>query len=266
MDSSSSFSSTNSVVTSVGSFFGKEACHVCKRAATETVKIHACKFCGKTVCGDHSLRKRDLSEQVPRARICDKCHKDIIGAGVKGERKAEMKCLKRQLEDFHRNVERRSQDLTSKRDKITEKRAELTSLQSSSEASVSSIKSQLEELSFHLQSQRQTLSHIKDAVRISQLNVKSLKESISEKRAVLETTSRDIFTLASQLPEYEKSIQRGNENLTKRVTKSEASRLLCSKCNPNFSRMMISSAIKQAKNRSMSRGHEVKSCKPCTLM
>ena len=264
MDFNDVRSTASSVIKSVSSFVGKEVCHLCRRAVADGASLHSCKFCGKVVCNQHSTRKKDLSEQVRQARICDKCHKDVISAEIRGEHKADVKRLRRELEDVLEEVSRRSEDFDQKSALVTAKRSELSSLTVHRSSQLTALSSDLENVQLQSASLRSSVSQTKDAVRLFQLSLHATGKKAGEKQAEISALVHDNEVIAGQIPEIEEKVRMQRRIAAQYIGLPRANRTLCGKCRVKLEKKLMAKVINGPKERTGGLHH--KFCEGCACM
>lgn len=263
MDNSQTGSNRGSVLSGPPSVLGRGSCHICTKNGLESVcSLHSCKFCAKVVCSDHSTRRRDLSEQVRQARLCDQCHRDIVCAGVRGECAAEIKLRRRQLQDLRDSVSRRSEDLEVKNSSISTKRSELDQYNSYRATEVVSLARSLADAQRHSTSQQQSLAHTKEAVRVARQSLMRLQERKCEKQAAADSLQADIDAATEQVPEFERKIRAGEQSLMQFFSESMALGMLCPKCKQRFLHEILQKRLVHQKVR----GQTHKFCEACACM
>ena len=259
MDATST-KSTSMISTS--SYLGREACHICQRTSEGTITIHACKFCGRIVCGDHSKHRRDLSSQVPNARICDKCYSNTVCAGVSDHLKAELQTLKRQLEDQRTTMERRVSDLAGKEELATTMRGRLEEVQRTAEIRRKEGEAKVMAARAQAQACSSTVKRLRNAVDVSRSGIRKLKETICEKKAQQDAVNREASLLLTDMPQFEEAHRRVRDRLTQYWSKSMVLREFCSNCQGRFRLKQASSTLSRTR---ASRPHGNKVCAQCSL-
>lgn len=243
----------------------QEHCHLCKGEYESQLPLHVCKFCGLLVCAEHSLRRRALSEQVMFARICDKCHKDIIGAGVKGEKKAALKCLRKQLNADNSKYSLKAADLSLKSDQLASLRIQLTTQCAHKDQVEVSLRDRLREASARTEEKRREVRERQEEVEGLSQKMRTRNEELSTKKAEITIVKGEIAKLSAQMPELEQSLAQATQRLQRQMNKSEAIRIFCSVCNPKFQHMMVGTeSMRESRKVPRPQGSEV--CKKCICM
>lgn len=240
-------------------------CHLCKQASGPQSALHVCKFCGLLVCASHSLRRRALSEQVALARICDKCHKDIIGAGVKGEKKAALKCLRKQLQADQSKYALKTTDLSFKSDQLTTLRTQLAAQLTHKEGVEAELSDRLQEARQRTEAKRKEVREREEVVLGLRQRVRAKEEKLNTKQAEVTIVKGEIAKLSGQMPELEQSLAQATQRLQRQMNKSDAIRIFCPVCNPKFQHMMVG-AEAQRESRRAPRPDGSKVCKKCACM
>lgn len=247
---------------STSSYLGKEACHICQRTCEGATTIHACKFCGRIVCGDHSKHRRDLSSQVPQARICDKCHSNIVCAGVSDHLKAELQSLKRQLEDLRATMDRRLSDLTGKEEAAVAARNRLEEVRRTAEVRRKEAETKVLAARAQAQACSGTVKRLRNAVDVSRSGIRTLKETICEKKAQQDSVNREASLLLTDMPQFEEAFRRAQDRQTQYWSKSTVFREFCSHCQGRFRLKLTSSTLSRTR---ASRPSGNKVCSQCRL-
>lgn len=240
-------------------------CHVCKETRGLQSVLHVCKFCGLLVCAAHSRRRRALSEQVALARICDKCHKDIIGAGVKGEKKAALKCLRKQLQADQSKYALKTTDLGLKSDQLTTLRTHLAAQQTHKAGVEAEFSDRLREARQRTEEKRKEVREKEEMVLALRQKVRAKEEELSTKQAEITIVKREIAQLSGQIPDMEQSLAQATLRVQRQMNKSDAIRIFCPACNPKFQHMMVG-AEAQRESRKVPRAPGSDVCKKCACM
>jgi DNA repair exonuclease SbcCD ATPase subunit len=91
-----SFGSTFSKIDST-EFKQASKCGVCSKKFTLTSRRHHCRFCGESVCDQHSMKRRNKQGETEKLRICDNCDKEFIREEVRKEVEDEVSKLEIQV-------------------------------------------------------------------------------------------------------------------------------------------------------------------------
>jgi len=78
----------------------EKQCYICDKKFGLTIRHHNCRFCGKSVCDDHSLKRRAINNSKELHRICDKCEKLQIADEIRKELRDQLSRLQDQLESI----------------------------------------------------------------------------------------------------------------------------------------------------------------------
>lgn len=92
----------------------EKQCYICDKKFGLTIRHHNCRFCGKSVCDDHSQKRRTINNSKELHRICDKCEKLQIADEVRKELKDQLARLQDQFESIKTENEHLHQENLNK--------------------------------------------------------------------------------------------------------------------------------------------------------
>lgn len=244
-------------------YVGKEACHICTRTSMSGTTIHACKFCGRIVCADHSKHRKDLSSQLLSARICDKCHRDIICEGYLQDQKLQLQTLRRSVEDLSSTIQRRDAELTAKQDLVDSAAGKLKEIQGNAYKRRKELDGKLENARNQAIVCISAVRKVKSAVEVSGVCILKLKEAVCEKKAQQDAINREITLLLTDFPQFEEALRRSQDKLTHHWNKSVVFREFCRNCQKSVRLKLTSTTLSTApvSRRSL----DTKSCAQCVI-
>lgn len=211
------------------------------------------------------MRRRPFSEQVTMARICDQCHKDIIGAGVKGEKKAALKCLRKQLQADLSKYEQVCTEIERKKEEIEENQSKLTLQIMKKDTKITDFARKLEEKKGKTEEKRREVREKDEETGVLRQKVRGKDEEMRTKQAEISLITSEIAQLSSQIQEQEANITQLTHRLQRQMNKSQALSIFCPVCNPKFQHLMVGTEMDRSKIRK-ARQPSSEACKKCVCM
>ena len=203
-------------------------CH-CKFSALKS-KRHHCRFCGNSVCNDHSLARRSHVESSVLERICDKCDYARIGGEYKAsllkeidEKRGRCHRLKEEVEVQRLKclkVMKDTEEAEKKGNKDLEKHEEAERLLERKIEGETNMFSYTEILTTELQ---QSLDRSSTLLAETQLSFEDRQQHQSSLFLALESLHSDISTLEHEIDSKHEQAKTG-------ISHSKVPELLCPLC------------------------------------
>mmetsp|Transcript_16529 Transcript_16529/g.29783 ORF Transcript_16529/g.29783 Transcript_16529/m.29783 type:complete len:253 (+) Transcript_16529:48-806(+) len=159
----------------------EQSCKICnvKFNILFGIKRFHCKFCGCSVCANHSLRRRQRGTEM--LRICDLCEEDSIKNELKSELVTEIWNLQKELEAAQKESDRQQADEIRQRNEIRRSEEELESRKLFH-------RQQLDELKQRLERECLEGNRLKD--KVDELKGQITKHTAEEQKVVVKTQLR----------------------------------------------------------------------------
>ncbi len=191
-------------------------CYICNRKFSMNKRRHHCRFCGNSVCDEHSLKRRALLGSKDLFRICDSCERSIQTEEVKKEIQEQLDRLESQLFQVRDSNERLMRDNIEKIESINQLEIELKKLEKEQ-------RDKEEQLSASLRAEQDKSAKAKALVQQLQKEFEesqTVNEETSEKCRCLED---EIYRLRSQMDEVKDKKDELASQLTNMETKLKTS-------------------------------------------
>ncbi|CAG9318810.1 unnamed protein product [Blepharisma stoltei] len=244
MDNFSSLTSFSTSQTSTSSFLSKSLslkpngspdfkndnkCHICEKKFSLTNRRHHCRYCGNSVCEDHSTKRR-VRDESKKARICDNCDREIISGEIKDEIENEMIRLQNELQSVRELNERLSKEHKEKFSRVNSLEAELTNADKSQKQKEQDLQNKLNQEEERGAKARTEVEELRRALEQSH----SCEREINDKCAEYEARLANLKSEGEILRERKEELITQIDHLTNKLKGSlpldQIKMLLCPKC------------------------------------
>ena len=204
-------------------------CHICGKSYFFRFK-KTCKFCDKTICSEHSKKKRIKSGFSDPQRICVVCDEKMI--------------LKEINQEIDQDIEKLSKEIIDKKIVLIKESEEIANnnkaidlLQEEIRTQEELLKKTDEDLALKFKNEIDKGGLIRESIEV----IRKILDNYIENERLLVTESSKKESELSEYLETEENLIRANSNLTteiqnsykllkKSIPKSEIEKLLCSNC------------------------------------
>lgn len=254
-----------------------KACHICEKklGTLQGALKHHCRFCGKTVCSEHSYHSSTHPTSGENVRCCDSCWKSIIGKETRDEVERRMAELKDRIAEEYgvmvrktKEKERLEMAITSTEFDVESKRSRATHCLQIYQDRINSEKADLTRF-------QSMLSHNKSSHEYSLDVVRSVTRQYAEKKAEFTEIMSEVESLDADVQRTSRGTIEKIEQLRTRIPIAIVGNLLGKCCEPKYLGVSFNassgfnvSIFKQSLQvsaRHLPRDEGNKSCK-CTLM
>jgi hypothetical protein len=205
-------------------------CCICDKKFGMSLRRHHCRFCGSSVCADHSMKRRAMNDSNDLFRICDMCDKTMQDEEVKREISDQLDKLEAQLNLAKETNERLYDESMEKIELANQLELELKRIEKSHELKE-------EELLKQLRAEQERGMKTKLLVQQLQKDFESSQENestMSEKCKCTEEKLHKYRTHIDELKEKKEELISQVGNLCTKLKASlpldEVNKVLCPRC------------------------------------
>jgi len=207
-----------------------DSCWICqvKFSMMKGVYRHHCRFCGNSVCGDHSLRKRRKGDEAQR--ICDKCFQDFAREEVKKEIQSKVTTLHRELEAVKDDNEKLLDVNSRKRTELKQLENDLTVLDREHRQAVLDLKREIEEEIQRGERARDTVENLRKTLEDTNKSEQELDTKGKEAEKEAKRVQNEIDVVKQEKKDLTDQIEYLNDQMRGGVPFSAVRDILCSNC------------------------------------
>lgn len=254
-----------------------KTCHICgkKLGKLQGALKHHCRFCGETVCSEHSqhtLKHPTSSEDV---RCCDFCRKSIVGREARDEIERRMAELKERIAEEYGAMARKTKEKERVETAIASTKSNIKGKSARSVHCIKIYQDRIDVEKAEFTRLQSMLSHNKSSHEYSLEALRSVTRQHAEKKAEFTEVLAEVEGLDADVQRTSRGIIEKMEQMRSRIPTAMIGTILGKCCEPkyfdvsfNASNGFNASIFKKSlviSTRSLSRNEGSKSCK-CSLM
>lgn len=268
-------SNTSGTVPVVAKPWGKsKVCHVCGRklGKLQGALKHHCRFCGETVCSEHSQHSLTHPATSDEVRCCDYCIKSIIGKETRDEIERKMMELKGNIAEEYASMVRKTKEIEQLEGKKEAVKCEIEAKRSRSTQCLQIYHERIAVEKANFNRFQSMLSHNKSSYEYSLEITRSVTRQHAEKKAEYTEILAEVEALTGDVKRTSRGIIEKTEQLRSRIPPELVGRLLGRCCEPKYLGVSFNassdfnvSIFKKSLRMTQIRPPEQKSCK-CVLM
>ncbi|CAG9320012.1 unnamed protein product [Blepharisma stoltei] len=244
MDSFTSLSSFSTSQTSSSSFMSKSLslkpdgspdlkndnkCHICDKKFSLTNRRHHCRYCGNSICEDHSIKRR-VNGEAKKIRMCDNCDREIISGEIKDEIENEISRLQNEVQLVRELNERLAKEHSEKFSKVNNLEAELTNAEKAQKQKEQTLQ---DKLNLELERGEKARAEV-DELRRALEQSHTCEREIGDKCTAYEARLANLKSESETLRERKEELINQVEHLTNKLKGSlpldQIKMVLCPRC------------------------------------
>jgi DNA repair exonuclease SbcCD ATPase subunit len=205
-------------------------CWICqtKFSMMKGIYRHHCRFCGNSVCADHSARKRRRGDEAQR--ICDKCFQDFAREEVKKEIQSKVSSLHRDLDAVRGDNERLLDVNSRKRTEFKQLENDLSVLEREHRQAVLDLKREIEEEIQRGERARDSVETLRKTLEDTNRSEQELDSKGKEAEREAKRVQNEIEAVKQEKKDLTDQIEYLNDQMRGGVPFSAVKELLCANC------------------------------------
>ena len=205
-------------------------CYICQKKFNLTTRRHHCRFCGGSVCNEHSLKRRAKQGESEKHRICDNCDIEIIKSQINQEIQQELQKLRSEIQTTKETNRNLYEEHFQKSKQVHELENQLVTAEHSQAQQEQEFAEALEKEQKKAEESRKHLEEIRNALE----STNQSEREYSEKCALAEEELENLRDQSDSLRERKEELASQIEHLTSKQKSSlpldQVREILCNRC------------------------------------
>ncbi|CAG9327419.1 unnamed protein product [Blepharisma stoltei] len=205
-------------------------CFICDRKFNLTIRRHHCRFCGNSVCDDHSMKRRQYENLPKKQRICDNCNRELIREEIKKEIEEEIAKLQSEVQHQKEMNERLLKEHTEKTQKISQLESDLTKAERIQREKEQSMQEKLNEVLERGEKSKNLVEDLRKSLDVSHNNEQEISNQVHEGEKQLEKYRIESENLRDRKEELASQIEHLTNRIKSSLPLSEVREAMCNRC------------------------------------
>ncbi|CAG9335036.1 unnamed protein product [Blepharisma stoltei] len=204
-------------------------CYICNKKFNLTTRRHHCRYCGNSICKDHSL-KRLSDEDQKETRICVNCDRELIKNEIQEEIQAEIAKLQLEAQQGRDTNEKLYKEQSEKNARVNELEEELTRAERIQRSKEQELQNKLQEEQTKGEKAREKVDELRKALEESHNSERDINDKCNEAENTLEKLKTEEETLKDRKNELTQQIEDLNKRLKGSLPLDQVRNVLCQRC------------------------------------
>jgi DNA repair exonuclease SbcCD ATPase subunit len=203
-------------------------CFICNKKFGLGARHH-CRYCGNSVCGKHSLKKK-VDDSGEKTRICENCDVELIKKEIRAEIYEELAKINDNIEIVRENYEKTEEERQSQAKIASEVEEQMISAEKEFRAKEAEMNKRLNDEILNTQKKDLALEIMRKEFDESRNNTKEGVEKQRELEAKIEGMRNEITKLRQNKREISENLERANRKILTGLPQSKVAEKLCETC------------------------------------